>query len=61
MKKMRCGNCGESTHYLYQCEKKNAIIVKCLSCKNKSEISLSEKPKIEVKWVKGSVGILAVF
>jgi uncharacterized Zn finger protein len=61
MKKLRCGNCGESKHKLYQYERKDAIMVKCAGCGNKSEISTTGKPAIQIKWVKNSGGILAVF
>lgn len=60
MKKMRCGNCGESKHELWQCEHKDAIIVKCPGCKNKSEIKIT-LPELEIGWVEGSEGILTVF
>lgn len=61
MKKMQCGNCGGINHELWQCEKKDAIIVKCRHCGNKSAIEIYEKPKLSIKWVKGQNGIITVF
>lgn len=61
MKKMRCGNCGHYKHVLFL-TKKNNIVVKCLLCDNKSLIAPIAIPsKVEVKWMNGQKGLLAVF
>ena len=62
MQKLRCGNCGGHKHTLWQLELKDAIIAKCVQCKNKSEIALTnEIPKLSINWVNGSDGILTVY
>lgn len=55
---LRCGNCGNEKHYLYQLE--NSILVKCVKCLTFSEISVSPA-KIKIDWVEDSKGVLAVF
>ena len=58
---MRCGNCGYSKHELFETKNKD-IVVKCLYCKNKSRITVIAVPsKVDVKWMKGSSGLLTVF
>ncbi len=55
---MKCGKCGGEDHKLFLSGKK--IIVECNGCKNLSSIEVSN-PKLEINWVDGNEGILAVF
>lgn len=57
MRKMKCGNCGETKHELHQLEKSDGIIVVCMGCENRSKI-VAVEPKLSIKWVKGFDGLL---
>jgi hypothetical protein len=59
-RQLKCGNCGNEKHTLYLIEERESILAKCVKCNNLSEITVVA-PKIQIDWVDGSDGILAVF
>jgi len=58
IKQLRCGECGESKHELFQ-RPNGEIVAECIKCKSQSEIVIS-KPKIQINNNEG-MGTLCVF
>jgi len=58
-KQYRCGHCGEKKHELFKLD--GDIIVQCCGCDNESKITLHSDVKLDIKWVDGNDGLLAVF
>lgn len=55
-----CGDCGNETFTMYSSNENEHIICECTKCKSTSEIVIS-KPKLEIKFGKGSTGRLAFY